>query len=613
MNKNQQETDLASNLFDIGNRDRCHSSFRGSDPSISITTNVNDGQDSKRSNDDEYISVVDCGSIIGDEIDWVWKNHTCKCLCDRCCAVFMFIISCGCCCCGCKIWSFIYGKWKKYYRNMIAKHHSLYVLIFTLLYRIVINRMLVIWDVVSDLLIVAQLYLNNDIFWFGLSSILIVTPFLVTWNVSLRLIKNELIDKYKDKYSKSKENNSPKYKYLILSHLLTGIFLFPITGAIVLFIYEITSSIYDFLHCIFHLIFYKWTKTDPFEIAFKNKFSTRNIFKQYRKTVELLGESIPQTLLQCYIYYRIKTSENSTFKIDQTTLIMSLATSTLTFIINLFRLYNESKHHGTYFVDYIFHILQMSRIPLSPFVPQIGNVEYGLKNLINLSHFQLNDESYNQLANALSSTESQIKTIILSMHSISHSHLNFHVVENFAALLKKKRINLIVSGTLDTKHIVKRVESIFQNKNYIEAHEFTSDKVVSDMYPSLSGRILTEKQKMNIFQSLAIRNDEKIYKFDYFNSILNLDEKNGPYQNQLKFLKISNPLAFILDYILNLHGLKNTQTVIHALNNFLHLSLAYVCSYVTPFILASLVATLFCTFTTTNNRKNNIHTVSCKN
>ena len=63
-----------------------------------------------------------------------------------------------------------------------------------------IRRGLTLYDIYTDINICYLIYKTQQHqIWFALSAIFIITPFILTWNVAIRVVKNDFIDKY-DKY-----------------------------------------------------------------------------------------------------------------------------------------------------------------------------------------------------------------------------------------------------------------------------------------------------------------------------------------------------------------------------------------------------------------------------
>ena len=178
----------------------------------------------------------------------------------------------------------LFSRAKRIVKNKIAKHHYCYVLLYIVIYKILIMRLLTLWDIISDMMVAYELYDSQDSVWFASCCVFLVTPFLVTWSVSLRLIQTELIAKYEASYPK-------------LMKLITFFLTFPMTGAILLLCFDIWSIFRDVGSVVKQLCS---NHVHPFEIAFNSKYGKYSSYKKYRTTIEVIGEAFPQVKIQSY-------------------------------------------------------------------------------------------------------------------------------------------------------------------------------------------------------------------------------------------------------------------------------------------------------------------------
>ena len=201
-------------------------------------------------------------------------------------------------------------------------------------------------DVYTDMVVATQLYLNNETILFTISCLFISFPFICVWMVSLRFVeryineKQHLYNKHSNYYSKNNSNIIiNKFQSLLLM-----IYLFPPIGCLIVATFELFWVIYDLCIGLSSLIIGK--------IELIDKNSAIISIKQFRKVIEFFGESLPETILQIYMFIfesRVSTSD----------LTISLTFSLFSLIYNCFKLRKEAKYHGMTFTSYAISVLQL--------------------------------------------------------------------------------------------------------------------------------------------------------------------------------------------------------------------------------------------------------------
>ena len=206
-----------------------------------------------------------------------------------------------------------------YFQTFLVTHPRLYALY--LLYSSTWPRGLVLLDMYTDFRVTYSLWDRNQIIWFMLSCMFIVMPFILVWTVSLRFIQKFVNNLY------SKDKSNTNCMRMIINFGLT-LYIFPPIGALCVALYEVYLVIYDICNGIKCFIL----GTGLVEAQTNQAVA----IKQYRRAVEIFSESVPQTLLQLYMYFR-------KVNVDQRDLYLSLAISAFNLVINFYRFRKEAK------------------------------------------------------------------------------------------------------------------------------------------------------------------------------------------------------------------------------------------------------------------------------
>ena len=281
-----------------------------------------------------------------------------------------------------KLWSRI----KYYLKTLVVVNPRLYSLF--LLYRSIGPRLFVILDMYTDTLVTLQLFAtvvtnnsNNSnnaqrsqaLLLLILSILFLAFPFIMVWTASLRFIQ-------KSKYVNNQFNaNTNKGK---LANVLLILYLFPPIGCILVTIYEIFWVFWDIYLGISSFIRGK--------ILVVNKDSQVTSIKQFRKVIEFLGESLPQTLLQLYLAF---TSDVDDFGVNSRDLAFSLTVSVLNLVYNIYTLRRDAKFHGMSMANYAISVLQLAEIPIVKLVPRLPGIRAGKVKFVNFCGFRIDKES----------------------------------------------------------------------------------------------------------------------------------------------------------------------------------------------------------------------------
>ena len=217
-----------------------------------------------------------------------------------------------------------------------------------LLYQSVGPRILSLIDIYTDIQVTMDLYNSKQKYsaLFGLSLIFISFSFIMLWSVSLRLIDKFIDIKTQKSGIINKLIHHNRASKMIFDVLLL-LYLFPPLGCLLVTLYEIWYLLYDVYLGVKSFI--------KGEILIIDKNLERRALKQFRRIVEFFGESIPELILQIYMFiFKIKVSPFD--------LYLSIFVSTFHLIYNLYKLRQEAKYNGLSFAQYSISVLHLGMI-----------------------------------------------------------------------------------------------------------------------------------------------------------------------------------------------------------------------------------------------------------
>ena len=378
----------------------------------------------------------------------------------------------------------ITSKIRYFFKSFFVTHPRLLSLF--LLYKSVWPRALALVDIYTDIQVTIDLYETKSttsdekkeyLILFALSVLFISFSFIMLWSVSLRFVET-FWNKYKtdDRLTKSntKKSNSKatekgktnskttklkrRYKKLIeiIMNICLTLYLFPPIGCLVVTFYEIYQIFYD-IYC----GLYSFIKG---EILIIDKDSKETAFKQFRRIVEFFGETIPQLLIQIYMFI-------TNIEIDQNDLYLSICVSTFHLFYHCYKLKQESKYHGMSFAEYSINVLHLGAIPISKLVPRLPAISKGKVLQVNFGDFIMDKQSIGTIIQGLSSPLSKLNTIRITIGSIKN--LDIESCHTLGAFLKRKNINVIISQTVDSHEILKMFKMLDkQNNGYLNRKQF---------------------------------------------------------------------------------------------------------------------------------------------
>eukprot|EP01083_Nonionella_stella_P018809 52301_1 len=406
-----------------------------------------------------------------------------------------------------------------YIKSSIVRNPRLYS--FWLLYCSIWPRLLVILDMYTDMIVAKDLYESNienintaeSAILYMLACVFIIFPFMMVWTASLRFVQKSIKDTAHQTFAVN--------TFLIL-------YLFPPVGCLMMTCLEIYWVIHDITRGIYFFIGGK--------ILILNKDPQITAIKQFRKVIEFFGESLPQLLLQSYIFI------NGSDYVNTTSLVLSLFISAFSFAYNLSRLYRESKLHGMSVAEYALSLLQLSEIPIIKLVPRLPAIQKGLTTSANFASFNVDKESLGPIIDALSDSACKLKTLKLSMDSLSD--LNSKSIKMFGSFLCNKDIKIVISQISDPQLLLTLFTRLDAHKRgYLSFDDFRQ---------LLSATFYDPHIQTKIFQNLAIRRlkaRDRVYFHDFYESLCGYRSKLTQYD----FSIIQYPLHFTFKYISRLY------------------------------------------------------------
>ena len=242
----------------------------------------------------------------------------------------------------------------------------------------------------------------------------------------------------------------------------------------------------------------------------------------YRRTIEIFGESVPQTLLQVWILANGQLNSN-----DLNDLYLSIITSVLNLFINFVRFYRESKFNGMLVGEYALSVLQLSAVPIVKLIPRLGSISKGHVSHVNFSSFIFDRESFAPLLNALQNKACKLESMKLSIGSLVK--LDNESCRLLGRILHDNFIQIQISKTVNSHEVQALFNKMDTNNNgYLKEENFL--EAISNLNTSVQMTQLTMKHKRRIFQQMAIRRPnkrDKVYFYDFYNASFALNRGKG--------------------------------------------------------------------------------------
>eukprot|EP01083_Nonionella_stella_P083305 230297_1 len=426
----------------------------------------------------------------------------------------------------------LYNTIKYHGESFLVVHPRILALF--LLYKSTWPRALVIFDMYTDVIVALGLYKGEHKIWFMLSCLFIAFPFVLVWAASLRFLQNDIQALYSNLKTQNVKGKSIIHGVL---NMILLVYIFPPIGAIFIAVYEVYWIISDIFNGFKSFIF-------GTGLIIAEDQQTKAM-KSYRRAIEIFSESIPQTVLQLYIFINLKLKGVES-GIDPNDLYMSLAVSVLNLCINFHRFKSEANLHGMSWSEYALSVLQLAEIPINKLVPRLPAIRKGLIESVNFSGFVFDKESLSPLLEAVNSPKCQLKMLRLSIGSLSQ--LDMQSCWMLGSLLYNANINVLISRTSSLLDIKRLFDSIDEdNDGYLDEREFLS--ALKKLNSSIKNSSLRQQQR--VFQKLAIRRvkeRDRVYFYDFFLNTASVQrEKNS--QINFDITQIDLPVHFIFQRI----------------------------------------------------------------
>ena len=462
----------------------------------------------------------------------------------------------------CLLKKFLSSKFK----NLCVRNRFCYCLFYVLIYGLLFKRVLLFYDMYTDVVVALEFYKSKNIYWFALSCIFIVSPFLLVWMASLRYLdifldkmsetndngyskttSNTVQNNSASTVSKNPNNNKKTWKQKIVP-VVTCLYLIPFVGMFCIAGVEMYLIIRDAFLAL------KLTKEGKLLILDANKHGELESLKEYRKCVEILSESIPQIVLQIYIFICIQFTNNNNgdFDIQITSLIQSLVVGIFNLVWNFCQFQETANKNGLHLHEYMVKVLQLSTISVKKFVPRLPAIKNGQLFKVNWSNVKLEDGSLAPIIDGITSNKSQLKEVTVSLKSLKRDQNSTHPLSTktcdvLGQTLKNKNIKLHILETTD----IQQLQNIFfqidlDHKGYFTLAQLI-DKI-SLINTSYTGIDAKNKIKKEIFDALAIRHNDRVYLFDFLNAVLSFDKRDY----HVNMFEIIHPIDYVLDQIIHI-------------------------------------------------------------
>eukprot|EP01083_Nonionella_stella_P301415 1033880_1 len=445
----------------------------------------------------------------------------------------------------------ITSKAEYHAKSLIAKNNRLHTLY--LLYQSTVKRGLTILDAYTDIIVTISLYRGGNSMLFMLSCLFLATPFLLVWNGSLRIMQDTLASRLNKVMHDRDRPRSKCYKTFIqfMINLFIMFYVFPLFGMISMLFIEFWWIVYD--------IFYGF-KCFMFGTLYIENTDINHIsLKKFRATVETFGESIPQVILQLYMFVNI-----DGIGIKENDLYLSLFVSGINLVYQFYKFRKEAKFHGLYWFEYTLSVLQLSTISIKKFVPRLPALQKGYIHDINLSAFKFDKESVSLLISTLNNThefpECKLEGIKLSIGSIDPLDYNMCRLLGSTLYDHNPQMIKIVTATYENTqihNIWKQMDK--ESKGYITKKDFISF-LDEHKYPKDDA---AERNAM--FSQMAIRrikNRDRVYFYDFYETLMSYKIKRASFK--LDILQIFYPFHYICDQVMHLiqkHEITRNKTM----------------------------------------------------
>ena len=223
-------------------------------------------------------------------------------------------------------------------------------------------------------------------------------------------------------------------------------------------------------------------------------------------------------------------------------LTLSLAVSFANLCINFYSFRKEARLHGTTIPLYALSVLQMAEVPIQKFVPRLPAIEKGLIDKVNFGGFKFDKASVTPLLEALHSTKCKLKSMKLSITSLSNLDLPSCTMLGY--LLYNAKVLVTFSRTSSLLDIKRLFEKLDEDKSgYLDLGEF--HQAIETLGCSLKNA--SDKIKKRVFKQLAIRRIKKrdrIYFYDFFHKTTNVrDVMKNAFDYDIT--QIEYPLHFV--------------------------------------------------------------------
>eukprot|EP01084_Bolivina_argentea_P208565 355538_1 len=437
-----------------------------------------------------------------------------------------------------------FQKFKYKITSFLVIHPRIYALY--LLWISTWPRALAIVDIYTDIVVAYELYSGYDRVWFFFSGLFIILPFVLVWSASLRFIQAKINTLFK------KTNNSAWIHAIVNVFLL--FYMFPLVGSffIVLFeIYWVISDIFSALKAF--ILGTGLIDTEDRQVK---------AMKSYRRAVEVFAESVPQAILQLYIFIRLNgLTEISQGRIPiNNALYISFIVSMVNLCYNFYRFKSDAQLHGMAWSEYALSVLQLAEIPTIKLVPRLPAIKKGYIEEVNFGGFKFDKQSLTPLLGAISSSKCRLKTIKMSIGSLSK--LDLQSCKLLGSLLNNTGIRVLISRSSSLIDIKRLFEFIDRDKSgYLEQDEFLS--AIKTLNCSIQN--LSLKKKQRIFKQLAIRRLKKrdrVYFYDFFKTAASIEDSKFHSDEQFVFdlTQIEFPLHFIFQRIQQIISSKSNRS-----------------------------------------------------
>jgi len=383
-------------------------------------------------------------------------------------------------------------------------------------------------DIVTDVLLLRLL--QDHPVYYSMNVTAIVIPLVAGYTITFRWIERWL-----------GKNTPNSFQTFILS-----LYCIPPVGIISFFCAEVFSLLLES----FSLL----TKVVRGQLLLKNLENAEyRGFMRFRRVFLVVGESLMQTVLCCFLYF------NSVVLIED--LAFALATSVLNLIYNGYIMRHEAKKHGYSFVEHVVNVILVRDIPIQKLPPLLGRIKRGNIESLNYAGVDFDDQACDTFCRVIELHNDQRSWVSLKKFQLSLEsfiRLSNTARETLLRVMKKHAIDFQISRFFS----LQQVQTVFQyldrskgnNDGFLDQAEYFYDADLCQIVDPKNFPIDTMGEHVALAHSIPLNPAPKKYlemmSEDDFNALSMLSSRKGSV-SLIEFHRAVLDLEHVVDLHIN--------------------------------------------------------------